>query len=125
MLEVTTLDRQDRRRRGKNDDLDAQERGSCCLRSQRTVTPRSCDGMIELLACRKTAVAVRRIALQMIQNTVVCAPDALRDHSRNMTQLIRTLAHGGRTSPPIACRVRLSHQPQTSRRRSSNCTTRS
>jgi transposase len=30
----------------------------------------------------------------MIQNTIVCAPDGLRDHLRNMTrmQLIRTLA---------------------------------
>ena len=32
-----------------------------------------------LKACRKTAVAARRIALQMIQNTIVCAPDGLRD----------------------------------------------
>jgi transposase len=46
------------------------------------------------VACRKTAVAARRVALQMIQNTIVCAPDGLRDHLRNMTrmQLIRTLA---------------------------------
>ena len=42
----------------------------------------------------KTAVAARRVALQMIQNTIVCAPDALRDMLRAMTrmQLIRTLA---------------------------------
>jgi hypothetical protein len=39
-------------------------------------------------------VAARRVALQMIQNTIVCAPDGLRDHLPNMTriQLIRTLA---------------------------------
>ena len=52
---------------------------------RRTVTPRSRDGMVESLrvlkACRKTAVAARRIALQMIQNTIVCAPDGLRDSS--------------------------------------------
>jgi transposase len=68
------------------------------LRVQRTVTPRSRDGMIEslrvLMACRKTAVAARRVALQLIQNTIVCAPDGLRDQLRSMTrmQLIRTLA---------------------------------
>ncbi len=47
-----------------------------------------------LKACRKTAVTARRIALQMIHNTIVCAPDGLRDALRNMTrmQLIRTLA---------------------------------
>ena len=97
VLEVTTPDKQDRRRRGKNDDLDAQNAAHAALAGQRTVTPRSHDGMIESLPvvlCRKAALAARRVALQMIQNTIVCAPDGLCDHLRNMTrmQLIRTLA---------------------------------
>jgi len=83
VLEVTTPDKQDRRRRGKNDDLDAQNAAHAAFAGQRTVTPRSRDGMIEslrvLMACRKTAVAARRVALQLIQNTIVCAPDGLRD----------------------------------------------
>jgi transposase len=39
-------------------------------------------------------VAARRIALQMIHNTIVCAPDDLRQTLRDMTrmQLVRTLA---------------------------------
>lgn len=47
-----------------------------------------------LKACRKTAVAARKIALQVIQNTIVCAPEELRDVLRNLTrmQLVRTLA---------------------------------
>jgi transposase len=47
-----------------------------------------------LKACRKTAVAARRVALQMIQSTIVCAPDDLRDMLRKMSrmQLVRTLA---------------------------------
>lgn len=98
VLEVTTPDKVDRRRRGKNDDLDAQNAAHAAFSGQRTVTPRSRDGMVEslrvLMACRKTAVAARRVALQMIQNTIVCAPDALRDTVRGMTrmQLVRTLA---------------------------------
>ena len=98
VLEVTTPDRHDRRRRGKNDDLDAQNAAHAAFAGQRTVTPRSRDGMVESLrvlsACRKTAVAARRVALQLIQNTIVCAPDGLRDVLRSMTrmQLIRTLA---------------------------------
>ena len=72
-----------RRRRGKNDDLDAQNAAHAAFAGQRTVTPRSRDGMIEslrvLMACRKTAVSARRVALQMIHNTIVCAPDGLRD----------------------------------------------
>ncbi len=82
VLEVTTPDKHDRRRRGKNDDLDAQNAAHAAFAGRRTVTPRSRDGMVESLrvlkACRKTAVAARRIALQMIQNTIVCAPDGLR-----------------------------------------------
>jgi transposase len=98
VLEVTTPDRQDRRRRGKNDDFDAQSAAHAAFAGIRTVTPKSRDGMIEALrvlsACRKTAVAARRIALQMIQNTVVCAPESLREVLRRMTrmQLVRTLA---------------------------------
>ena len=78
VFEVTTSDKQDRRRRGKNDDLDAQNAAHAAFAGQRTVTPRSRDGMIEslrvLMACRKTAVSARRVALQMIHNTIVCAP---------------------------------------------------
>jgi len=97
-LEVTTPDKGDRRKRGKNDDLDAQNAAHAAFAGKRTVTPKSRDGMVESLrvlkACRKTAVAARRVALQMIQNTVVCAPDELRDMLRKLTrmQLIRTLA---------------------------------
>src|SRR3954454_24135296 len=98
VLEVTAPDTQDRRRRGKNDDLDAQNAAHAAFAGRRTVTPKSRDGMIESLlvlkACRKTAVAGRRVALQMIHNTIVSAPDELRETLRQMTrmQLIRTLA---------------------------------
>lgn len=98
ILEVTAPDKQDRRRRGKNDDFDAQSAAHAAFARRRTVTPRSRDGMVESLrvlkVCRKTAVQARRIALQIIQTTIVCAPDRLRDLLRNMTRmkLIRTLA---------------------------------
>ena len=98
VLEVTSPDKGDRRKRGKSDDLDAQNAAHAAFAGKRTVTPKSRDGMIEALrvlkACRKTAVAARRVALQMIHNTVVCAPDDLRDQLRKLTRmkLIRTLA---------------------------------
>lgn len=101
VLEVTTPDSGDRRKRGKNDDLDAQNAAHAAFAGKRTVTPKTRDGMIESLrvlkACRKTAVAARRVALQMIHNTVVCAPDELRDTLRELTrmELIRTLAAWG------------------------------
>ena len=39
-------------------------------------------------------MSARRVALQMIHNTIVCAPDGLRDQLRSLTrmQLVRTLA---------------------------------
>jgi transposase len=98
VLEVTTPDKHDRRRRGKNDDLDAQNAAHAAFAGKRTVTPKTRDGMIESLrvlkACRKTAVTARGVALQMIHNTIICAPDDLRDTLRKMTrmQLVRTLA---------------------------------
>ena len=97
VLEVTTTRQAGSPPAGKNDDFDAQNAAHAALAGQRTVTPRSRDGMIEslrvLMACRKTAVSARRIALQMIHNTIVCAPDALRDQLRNLTrmQLVRTV----------------------------------
>ncbi len=98
VLEVATPDAHDRRRRGKNDDLDAESAAPAAFAGTRTVTPRSRDGMVEALrvlnACRKTAVTARRVALQMIHNTIVCAPDGLRETLRRMArmQLVRTLA---------------------------------
>lgn len=98
VLEVTAPDRRSRRMRGKNDHLDAEAAAHAALSGQRIVTPKTRDGMIEALrvlrACRKGAIQARRIALQMIGNTIVSAPDRLRDTVRDMTrmQLIRTLA---------------------------------
>ena len=90
VLEVTTPEKSDRRKRGKDDDLDAQNAAHAAFAGRRTVTPKSRDGMIESLrvlkVCRKTAVAARRVALQIIHNTIVCAPDELREVLRNMTR---------------------------------------
>jgi transposase len=46
VLEVTTPDKHDRRKRGKNDDLDAQNAAHAAFAGKRTVTPKSRDGMI-------------------------------------------------------------------------------
>ncbi len=46
VLEVIAPDRQDRRRRGKNDDLDAENAAHAAFAGQRTVTPRTRDGMV-------------------------------------------------------------------------------
>ena len=59
VLEVTTPDKSDRRKRGKDDTLDAQNAAHAAFACVRTVTPKTRDGMIESLrvlkVCRKTA----------------------------------------------------------------------
>ena len=47
-----------------------------------------------LRVCRKTTIQARRIAPQMTQMTIVCAPNKIRALLRNMSrmQLIGTLA---------------------------------
>lgn len=98
VLEVTAPDNHDRRKRGKDDTIDAENAAHAAFAQVRTVTPKTRDGMVESLrvlkVCRKTAVAARRVALQLIQNTIVSAPDELRESLRTMTrmQLVRTLA---------------------------------
>jgi len=98
VLEVTGPDKHDRRARGKSDTLDAEAAAHAAFASNRTVTPKTRDGMVEALrvlkACRKTAVQARRIALQLIGNTIVSAPDDLRGTVRHLTRMkqIRTLA---------------------------------
>ncbi len=91
VLEVTTPDKSDRRKRGKDDTLDAQNAAHAAFVGVRTVTPKTRDGMIESLrllkVCRKTAIAARRVALQLIHNTIVCAPDELREPLRAMTRI--------------------------------------
>jgi transposase len=104
VLEVTAPDRTDRRKRGKDDTLDAQSAAHAAFAGIRTVTPKSRDGMVESLrvlrVARKTAVSARRIALQMLHSQIVSAPEELRDQVRNLTrmQLIRTVA-GWRPDP--------------------------
>ena len=98
VLEVTAPDNSDRRRRGKDDTLDAENAAHAAFSKLRTVTPKTRDGMVESLrvlkSCRKSAVAARTVALQMIRTSIVSAPDELRETLRYMTRmsLIRTLA---------------------------------
>jgi transposase len=98
VLEVCAPDATERRKRGKNDTLDADSAAHAAFARNRTITPKTRDGMTESLrvlnVCRKTAVTARRVTLQLIQNTIICAPDPLRDQLRRHTRmrLIRTLA---------------------------------
>lgn len=87
----------ERRKRGKSDTIDAECAAHAAFSGIRTVTPKTRNGMIESLRvlkiCRKTAIAARKIALQMIHSNIISAPDELREQTRKMIrmQLTRTL----------------------------------
>ncbi|MFE7216577.1 transposase, partial [Streptomyces sp. NPDC057611] len=98
ILEVNRPDRSDRRRRGKDDTLDAENAAHAALAGNRVITPKTRTGMVESLRvlriARSTAVKARRVALQMLRCQIISAPEELRDQVRNLTrmQLIRTCA---------------------------------
>ena len=102
VLEVTSPDRTVRRKRGKDDSIDAEMAAEAALSGVRTVTPKSRDGMVEALRMlqktRSTAVAARRAALQMMRAHIVSAPEELRDQLRGMTRM-RLIRHLSATRP--------------------------
>jgi transposase len=118
VAEVDRPDRSDRRRRGKNDTIDAENAARAALAGRRTSTPKTKDGKVEALRVlrltRTTAVKSRRVALQLLGNHIVAAPEELRDQVRNLTrmQLIRTCAAwrpdtSGFRDPVCATRIAL------------------
>jgi transposase len=94
----TGPNRSDRRCRGKDDTLDAENAAHAALAGNRVITPKTLTGMVESLRVlrivRSTAVKVRRVALQMLRCQIISAPEELRDRVRNLTgmQLMRTCA---------------------------------
>ncbi|WP_217585109.1 IS110 family transposase [Microbacterium sp. GbtcB4] len=118
VLEVDRPDRSDRRRKGKDDDLDAINAARAALHERRTTIPKSKDGAVEALrilrVARAQAVRERRNTLQLLRMSIVAAPDEVRDQVRNLTrmQLIRHLAAwrpdaSNATDPVVAYRVAL------------------
>jgi transposase len=118
VLEVTGPDKADRRARGKDDRLDAVAAARAALNGKRIRPAKHRDGRIEALrvlrTTRQTAVKARRAALQQLRNTLVAAPDDVRDQLRRRTrmQLIRSLAASrpdtiAYRDPAIATRIAL------------------
>ena len=77
VVEVDRPDRSERRRKGKDDDLDAIGAARAALHNRRTSTPKSKDGPVESLrvlrVTRATAIRARRNALQLLRMTIVAA----------------------------------------------------
>ncbi len=93
VLEVTGPDRAARRARGKDDALDAVAAAEAARTGCRVQVAKDRGGAVEALrvlrTTRKTAVKCRRAALQQLHNTIVAAPDEVRDQVRNLTRMRR------------------------------------
>lgn len=93
VLEVTGPDKSFRRAKGKDDALDAVAAARAALTGQRVQVAKDRNGAVEALrvlrTTRKTAIKCRRAALQQLHNTIVAAPDELRDQLRNLTRMQR------------------------------------
>ena len=98
VLEVTGPDPSARRAKGKDDTLDAIAAARAAASGQRVQVAKNRNGQVEALrvlrTTRKTAVRCRRATLQQLHNTIVAAPENVRDELRHLTRmkLIRTLA---------------------------------
>jgi transposase len=98
VLEVAGQERGQRRGRGKDDAMDAVAAARAALEGHRVSVARTRTGEVEALRVLRTtragAVKSRRAALQQLHNTIVQAPEELRDATRTLSRmaLLRTLA---------------------------------
>lgn len=98
VLEVTRPDKSLRRAKGKDDTGDAIAAAQAALTGQRVCIAKDRNGQVEALrvlrTTRMTAIKCKRATLQQLHNTIVAAPDSVREQMRNRTrmQLLRSLA---------------------------------
>lgn len=96
VLEVTGPDPAARRARGKDDALDAVAAAEAARTGCRVQIAKDRGGAVEALrvlrTTRRTAVKSRRAALQQLHNTIVAAPDEVRDRIRDLTRMRRLRA---------------------------------
>lgn len=109
VLEVARPNRQQRRRLGKSDPIDAQQAALSMLAHSGTATPKSRDGWVEslrILSCEcRSAIKARTQTMNQIHSLLVTAEDSVRqDYRRHEGErLIVVLA---RTRPPAGCSPR-------------------
>ena len=93
VLEVTGPDPASRRAKGKDDALDAIAAAEAARTRRRVQVAKDRSGSVEALrvlrTTRKTAIKCRRAALQQLHNTIVAAPEEVRDQVRNLTRMQR------------------------------------
>lgn len=83
VVEVMRPDRQDRRRRGKSDPLDAENAARAVLAGIAKAIPKNADGIVEMIRhikiAKDAAVKARTAAMQSLKAMLITAPNELRE----------------------------------------------
>ncbi|MGH9211891.1 MAG: IS110 family transposase [Acidimicrobiales bacterium] len=89
VVEVNRPNRQNRRRRGKSDPVDAEAAGRAVLNGDATVTPKTADGPVEALrqlrVARTGAMKARTAAANQLHSLSDTAPELIRAQLRPLT----------------------------------------
>lgn len=92
MAEVVHPNCRVRRFNDKSDTLDAENTARAVLSGERISATKHRDGAVEALrtlrVARTSAMKARRATLQLLRNTVVSAPDRLRESVSGLTQIV-------------------------------------
>jgi len=115
MIEVSRVNRQDRRRYGKSDPVDAEAAARAMLSGQSSGVPKSRDGIVEsirtLHVVKRSALKARTQAGNQMTNLIVTAPEATRAELRGLTALKRAKRAaswrpgGGHDPVTVTCRA--------------------
>jgi transposase len=102
VFEVNQPDKANRRRRGKNDTIDAESAARAVVSGQATAVAKTCDGPVEMLRMFKLAKASatksRTQAINQLKAVLVSADPKLRDELRGLST-IKLLRHCAESTP--------------------------
>jgi transposase len=113
VVEVARPDRRDRRQRGKDDTLDAENAARAVLAGKATATPKAADGTSEMIRqikiARDTAVKARTQTIIALKTLIITAPDELRHELQPLSKAAlrdrcASLRPGARRDPLAACK---------------------
>lgn len=91
VLEVLRPDRSGRRRHGKSDTIDAENAARVVLSGQARATPKTADGVVEMIrlvkVAKDNAVKARSTAMTSLKTVLVNAPAPLREQLQPLTHM--------------------------------------
>lgn len=91
VVEVIRTDRRDRRLRGKNDTIDAENAARAVLAGQASAIPKTSDGTVEMIrqvkVAKDVAVKARTAAMISLKQVLVNAPPELREELEPLTKM--------------------------------------